>query len=75
MSDVIGYVLQVLFSLIFLIDSSGKTHTMMGADPNLGIIPQLNNDLFDKLNQKITALSVQESSGGGVTKFMVTVRE
>lgn len=50
-------VIMELFLRIFLINlnrygqtSSGKTHTMMGYDGDLGIIPKINLDIFKTVN-------------------------
>lgn len=50
---------------------SGKTFTMMGNEDMKGIIPQLNDELWLKINSKIKTLTNEE--GDGKTKFMVTV--
>ena len=54
---------------------SGKTFTMMGAGDMPGIIPQLNNGLFDMLDDKMASLEAEADKSGenAETKFMVTV--
>jgi hypothetical protein len=54
---------------------SGKSFSMMGDAESKGIIPQLNEDLFEKLALKLEqmeAAALQQDSNAK-TKFMVTV--
>lgn len=50
---------------------SGKSFSMMGTDDCKGIIPMLNEDLFETISQKMQAANAQNTSAA--TKFMVTV--
>jgi hypothetical protein len=54
---------------------SGKTFSMMGDAEVKGIIPQLNEDLFEKLALKVEQLEemAQKQASNAKTKFMVTV--
>jgi len=57
---------------------SGKSFSMMGtdSDPNLkGIIPQLNDDLFVKLQEKLFVMreKAEKDNSNAKTKFMVSV--
>lgn len=56
---------------------SGKSFSMMGtdSDPNLkGIIPQLNDDLFVKVKEKLTLMQekAEKENSNAKTKFMVS---
>lgn len=56
---------------------SGKSFSMMGtdSDPNLkGIIPQLNDDLFVKVKEKLTIMQekAEKENSNAKTKFMVS---
>lgn len=48
---------------------SGKSHSMMGTDTDRGIIPRLNDGLWDSLSNTLSA----KSSSSGELKFLVTV--
>ena len=50
---------------------SGKTFSMMGSDENKGIIPQLNDDLWNRLSSKIN--SNNSNNDQSKIKVMVTV--
>ena len=54
---------------------SGKSFSMMGADDCKGIIPQLNEDLMEKLAQKLEVMEATaiKQNSNAKTKFMVTV--
>ena len=54
---------------------SGKSFSMMGDTESKGIIPQLNEDLFEKLARKLEMLEAAavESDSNAKTKCMVTV--
>ena len=54
---------------------SGKSFSMMGADDSKGIIPQLNEDLFEKLAEKMEMLerNAEKQNTNAKTKVMVTV--
>eukprot|EP01038_Epipyxis_sp_PR26KG_P015951 gene15951-21644_t len=49
---------------------SGKTFSMMGTEDNKGIIPQLNDNLWNKI---ASVLNIGNQPKGCTTKFMVTV--
>lgn len=50
---------------------SGKTHSMMGNDKDPGIIPRINQYLFEQSEAKLAAS--QQSPEEGETKIMITV--
>mmetsp|Transcript_5640 Transcript_5640/g.12401 ORF Transcript_5640/g.12401 Transcript_5640/m.12401 type:complete len:722 (-) Transcript_5640:345-2510(-) len=52
---------------------SGKSFSMMGTDEVKGIIPQLNDDLFEKLALKIEQVESDNVNDNSNTKFMLTV--
>ena len=52
---------------------SGKTHSMMGNDKDIGIIPRINEYLFNQVDERLAALALQTDEG--VTKYMITVRK
>lgn len=54
---------------------SGKSFSMMGDSESKGIIPQLNEDLFEKLAEKLEAMEdvALKQGDNAKTKFMVTV--
>lgn len=54
---------------------SGKTFSMMGSADMPGIIPQLNNGLFDHIDEKADQLISEHEAAGekSETRFMVTV--
>lgn len=54
---------------------SGKSFSMMGDAENKGIIPQLNEDLFEKLALKLESMeeAALKQASNATTKFMVTV--
>lgn len=54
---------------------SGKTHSMMGNEESKGIIPQLNDDLWRKITEKLTEADEKNAISGeeGSTQFLVTV--
>lgn len=55
---------------------SGKTFSMMGSEDSKGIIPQLNEELWEKINLKLHEMELSSkedtSHNGSKTKFMVT---
>jgi len=54
---------------------SGKSFSMMGDSESKGIIPQLNEDLFEKLAEKLEIMeeTALKQNDNAKTKFMVTV--
>ena len=45
----------------------------MGNDKDIGIIPRINEYLFNQVDERLAALALQTDEG--VTKYMITVRK
>jgi hypothetical protein len=51
---------------------SGKTHSMMGNDSDRGIIPRINDYLFEQVDIKLKSI-LEKTDEGEEAKFMITV--